>query len=475
MPSIAKRIAALLGVSAYGPLGPGYGPSIDDEIVKSIRKSLGGNIQQIPVTKLRWYLADLENAQAQADAGFLALACQLYRAMARDGTLSGLLSTRTSGLVRMPKRFYGSDERIVDDLRAKNGSRSVFDEMCPPTELAALAADGDVIGVGVAELVPVPGREYPVLVRLDPEFLQYMWQEGRWYYISRAGRLPITPGDGHWVLHVPGGRIAPWRWGLWPALGRAFINKEHAIATRAGFIASVANPARVIETPLGANEVQRKAFFAHVLRWGPNTVLEVPAGWQAKLLELTGRAWEVFQKEIDTCDQEFMVALAGQIVTTTGGAGFQNSDVQRVIRGDLIKSSAENLAYTLNTQVLPWYAVGRYGDDAIDAGTSVEWDTNLPKDREAESRTLVSVAAAIGQLVEVLGKAGRELDVDAMCTRFDIPLKAQTSPAAAVADQPLEEGTREVEPDASTAVSATKPAARVLVRQRATLALVAPE
>jgi hypothetical protein len=423
VPTLLQYARALLGFSAYSLPGTGYGPHIDDAAVEEARRATGGLLQQRPVTQLRWYLADLEDAQAQADAGSLQRAAQLYRAMARDGKLQGLLATRTSGLVRLPKLFYGKNTQITEALKAKNGSRSVFDEMFPPSELAALAADGDVLGVGVAEMCPVEGRDYPVMVRLDPEFLQFVWTENRWYYVSRVGRIPITPGDGRWVLHIPNGRIAPWRWGLWPALGRAFVNKEHAVSTRASLIASVANPARVIQAPNGATEQQRRAFFSHVLRWGPNTVLELPAGWEAKILELTGRSYEVFQSEINTCDEEYMVALAGQIVTTTGGAGFQNSDVQRLIRADLISADAENLGYTINTQGLPVYVLNGWGEEALEAGTAVGWDPSQPKDLEAQARTLSTLADALAKLAEALQASGKEVDVERLATKFDLPLR----------------------------------------------------
>lgn len=436
MPTLLQRVSALLGVSAYDPPGNGFGPHVEDEAIIRARRSVGGTLQQIPVTQLRWYLRDLENAQAEADAGYLSTAAQLYRAMQRDGTIAGLLSTRTSGLVRLPKRFYGSKSEILDALRAKNGSRSVFDEMAPPSELAALEADGDVLGVGVGELVPVQGRDYPVFVRLDPEFLQYVWQENRWYYLSRVGRIPITPGDGRWVLHIPNGRIAPWRWGLWPALGRAFINKEHAISTRAGFIASVANPARVIETAMGSTQQERRAFFSHVLRWGPNTVIELPVGWKASLLELTGRAWEVFQREVDTCNEEIMIALAGQITSTTGGTGFSNEEMPRIIRSDLIKASGENLGYTCNTQILPQFVVSRWGETALDAGTMVEWDTAQPKDLEAEARTLQTLGDALEKLEGFLANTKKEVDIDRLATKFDLPLRERTRPAQVAATTP---------------------------------------
>src|ERR1017187_10051321 len=122
--------------------------------------------------------------------------------MRRDGVLQGLLATRTGGLVRQPKRFYGKNDQINKELISKNGSRSVFDEMCPPGELEAIDSDGLNMGVGLGELVPVVGRKYPVLRRLDPEWLNYSWADSTWYYNSRIGRLPVTPGDGRWVLHI---------------------------------------------------------------------------------------------------------------------------------------------------------------------------------------------------------------------------------------------------------------------------------
>lgn len=140
--------------------------------------------------------------------------------MRRDGMIGGLIGTLTSGVVRLPKHFYGHPE-IVAALDYHNGSRSVFDDMFPPSELSLLAGDGHVIGVGVGELIPVKGRDFPVLCRLEPQYLNFRWNENRWYYQSRAGNLPITPGDGRWILHTPGGRVSPWASRCWPSLGRS--------------------------------------------------------------------------------------------------------------------------------------------------------------------------------------------------------------------------------------------------------------
>lgn len=413
-------VAALLGVSAYQPPRT-YGPGLDDPVVEKIREAVGGNLQPIPTTKLRWYLKDLETAQASADAGNLAIAAQLYRAKRRDGVFAGLLGTRTAGLVRLPKQFYG-DQEIVETLRAQNGSRSVFDEMFPPSELALLDADGIELGIGVAELVPVAGRDYPVMVRLEPEYLQYRWQENRWYFASIAGLLPITPGDGRWILHMPGGRMQPWQSGLWPATGRSFINKEHAMMNRSNYSAKLANPARAAVAPNGATELQRIGMLKRLIAWGTNTVFELPPGWDVRIIESNGRGFEVFQKEIDTSDHEMMVAICGQEVTTTGGSGFSNADVQRMIREDLIQADGESLAYTINTQGLPAFVASRWGVAAIsERTTNVRWQTERPKDLEAIARSMQTAGDAIAKLDGALAVHERELAIDEILKTFNIP------------------------------------------------------
>jgi hypothetical protein len=411
--------------------------SLDSASVERIREAIGGQLQPIPVTPTRWYLSDLEAAETQADQGQIRLAAQLMRAAFRDGVLAGVMSTRTSGLVRLPKRFSGNPE-IVAALEQGSTieARSVFDEMCPASELASLVRDGETLGVGVAELVPVEGRDYPVLCRLDPEFLTYIWSENRWYFRSIAGLIPIVPGDGRWVLHTPGGRIAPWQAGLWRALGRAYIRKEHANLHKDNWEGKLANPARVAVAPQGATEEQSASWFRAVMAWGVNTVFGMKPGYDVKLLESNGRGHESFEKTIADQNNEFILAVCGQTVTTDGGAGFANADVHRSIRADLIKATADALAYTINTQILPGYVVTHYGEDALANGVTIEWDVAPPKDKNAEASSLSAAAGAVKALTEALAPSGRTLDVDALCTRFGVPI-VRAEQAAQVAAAPV--------------------------------------
>src|SRR5260221_3450813 len=417
---IRERVAALLGVTAYQPR-KGYGPELDASTVERIRSMLGGNLAPMPTTQIRWYLSDLETAAHNADQGDMTMVCRLWRAMRRDGNIQGLYSTLTGGIVGLPKKFYG--RYGVEELRARNGTRSTFDDLVPPAEGVLMADEVDALGFAIGELVPLPGRSFPRLVRLEPEFLRYRWIENRWYYSSVAGALPITPGDGRWVLHLPGGTIAPWLNAKLPALGRSFINKEHAMLHRSNYGAKLANPARVAEAPAGSTEVARDGFLSALMAWGINTVFELPPGWEASLLESKGTGFEVFQAEIDTSDKEIAITIIGQIVTVEGGVGFQNSDVFRAIHDNRKKEVGGALSYTLNTQVLPYYVAGIYGEDVIDEGACIEYDITPARDAQAEGQAMNTVAQAMKLLREELKETGRELDVAELTTRYGIPIK----------------------------------------------------
>jgi len=424
---LRDTLAALLGVSTYEKAPASQ---VDWKRVSEHRAEHAGSITRQSYTQTRWYVADLEDAVRMADAGNLQKAARLWKAMRRDAVISGLMSTCTDGLVRLPKRFYG-DAQQIEELESRNGTRSVFDEMFPAAELAKLAADGRVLGAGVAELLPVKGREFPVMVTLDPEWLQYDFSDGRWYYDSAVGRLPITPGDGRWILHLPGGRTNPWQTGLWYPLGDAWIPKTHARGYRNTWESKLANPARVAVSPAGASEEQEQSWFEAVMAWGVNPVFGMKPGYDVKLVESNGRGWESFAKTNADANTEFMIAIAGQTVTTDGGAGFQNSDIHKTIRADIIKAIADGVAHTANTQGLPPWVVNRWGKEALRTRATVEWDVTPPKDRNAEATAMVTFSNAIKGLREALAPYRKDVDVVALSQAHGIPL-VDVAPALSV-------------------------------------------
>lgn len=370
-------------------------------------------------TTTRWLQKDIEDAIKLADQGDLSRCGQLSKSLRRDGTLGGILSTRTSGLTRLPKQFRGTPNVVVD-LEGQGGDEGLFERMVASKELALLLGDGILMGVGVGELIPLPDRREKVFVRLEPEFLRYRWWEDRWHYHSIAGLLPITPGDGRWVLHTPGGYQNPWTNGLWGALARSFVAKDHAFNYRENYSGKLANPARVAESPQAANEEMTNKWFRKVAAWGPNQVFSTKPGYVVKLLELAnGTGHKVFQDTIDSSDKEFMIALAGQIVTITGGTGFANAGIHATIRTDLIQDDGDDGAGTCNSQILRPEVNRLYGGAARG---NVRWDTKPPGDLKAEAEAISAAAKAAEDFNRVGAPAGLQVDMRELATRYKVPV-----------------------------------------------------
>jgi hypothetical protein len=425
--TISERIRrALQGIAAYA-LPESMLPSLGDPSVEQIREGFGGQLA-LPVTSItRWTQQDVERAEVLADQGDLSLAGALMRSAHKDGVIAGIMSTRCGGLIRLPRRFRGRADMIDRLQEGGLEAHSIFDEMCPPAELEMMDRDGVELGVAVGELVPVPGRTHPVLNRLPPEHLRYRWFENRWFYSSIAGLLPITPGDGRWVLHVPGGRVYPWQNGLWRALARSYVTKEHARLRRENWEMKLANPARVAVAPLGADEPTRRNAFQKLLAWGMNTVFGLPVGWDIKLVESNGKGADSFRLTIDEQNKEIVLAINGQVVTVDGGSGFSNQDVHKSVRADLIQRDESALAFTINTQIIPAWVALEYGEDALLASdlATVSWDVSPPSDLNSIAASLVTAANAMNLLRDALAASGRELDVDQMVATFGIPVTAK--------------------------------------------------
>lgn len=419
---LASAAQALLGISAYAPPPRRYG--LSPELLTRMRRDVaGGNLAAPSVIPTRWYMSDLEDASIQADNGLLRRAAELVAAARTDGVVSGVLSTRTSGLVRLPQVWRGDPEIVAALELGHDETRSIFDEMCPPTDLAQLAADGEMLGVAIGELVPVVGRDFPLLVRQDPKFLRYVWADGCWYYDGAFGPEPITPGDGRWVLHTPGGRNNPWQNALWKAVGRAYIRKDHASEHKDAWEGKLAHPARVAVAPQGSTEGQREDLLTRMMAWGINSVFTLLPGYDIRLVESNGRGYDSFVKTIADQNYEITICIAGQTVTTDGGAGFSNADIHKSIRADLIKATADQLAFTVNTQIIPQWIIQTYGPDRLTPGAYVSWDVTPPQDRNAAALAMTTTAGAISALTTALQPYGMQPDVEAICAMAGIPVR----------------------------------------------------
>jgi phage gp29-like protein len=247
-------------------------------------------------------------------------------------------------------------------------------------------------------------------VRRFVQNVYYLWPRNQWYYRSIAGLIPIVPGvptaDGNtWILHIGGGRLAPWNSGLWNTLGRSYINKTQTLFARQSYIMKHSHPARVATAALGATEEDRNGVLAGVIRWALNAAFVLTPGWDLKLIESNGQGIKVYDADIENHNRDMATSLCGSSAMLQGTAGFSNLDVFRVVQTDLIETSSTSWDHTVNTQILPGFIGNRWGVDALRNATTIQTDVVPPKDKKVESDTYVQLANAIKGLVEAVAQA----------------------------------------------------------------------
>jgi hypothetical protein len=417
--SLLQRATSLIGKSVYEGFVKAPGFSLDSDMVTLIRQMLGGNLQTLSTTRLEWFLEDVDIASQAADLGDLEMAAHLTRAMRRDPVISGLLATKSGGITRLPKMWFGS-ERVREELDRNESGQTVFDHFCPQTELRQMADDADFLKVSLAELVPVQGRRYPVLERKDPKDLFYLWPFGCWIFRSVSGIIPVTPGDGRWVLHLSGPRVTPWQYGNWHPAGRAWVRKDSNQALKDNWAFHLANAARVAVSPQGSTPAGRANWFQQIASWGINSVFHTLPGYDAKLLESNGIGWEGFDSTIKECNEAFMIQFAGQLVSVTGGTGFSSEDLYASVRYDLIEDTAVPLAHTISTQALPWFTAWTFPEE-IDDSPGYKYDVRRPTDLSAEASIYTALGAGIESLVRIAAVKRIGINVGELLQKFGVP------------------------------------------------------
>lgn len=71
--------------------------------------------QMAPMTfsQSEWLLADLDEAVKSSDSGAISRAAKLAAACRRDGVIAGVLSTRTKGLLSLPRHVTAPDLSLI--------------------------------------------------------------------------------------------------------------------------------------------------------------------------------------------------------------------------------------------------------------------------------------------------------------------------------------------------------------------------
>ena len=106
------------------------------------------------------------------------------------------------------------------------------------------------------------------------------------------------------------------------------------------------------------NSVLRDIRNRHLIEAGsgrgnfPGYRLKLARDVSEKLVEATGKSYEIYDGAIKDANEAITIVLAGQTVTTEGTAGFSSGNIHDAIKQDLIRFDAQRLSGTLREQSL---------------------------------------------------------------------------------------------------------------------------
>lgn len=394
-----------------------------------------------------WTPQRVEQARDAADSGLMTDIADLVETMRRDPRISGVLSTRTHGMLGLPLTFMGGADDAREALGRMDESETpnaAWWQMHDESELAKLLTWGLMLGVGVAQRIELPrlmGQPHRYRIETwSPRWLSYFHygyeqqRDPEWRIMTQEGQEPIVPGDGQWIMFMPYGRRRPWTEALWTQLAFPWLLKHFSLEDRANFGEVLGSPVWVGKTAHGGTEKQRNAFLSQLLSLGKSGKIVLPQGWDLQLVEAAaaGKTGDVFDNQIKQSNEEITIALAGQLVTTEGTSGFSQGNVHESIKQDLLRFDAVRLAGCLREQSLEPWALWNFGSRA--AAPFPKWNTEKPEDVKETADGMKSLGDAITSLNGALQTSGIAVDAVALAQKFGIPVK--TAPTPTIVSKP---------------------------------------
>lgn len=332
-----------------------------------------------------WSVSDVKSALSELEYGSFARAAMMVDAMGRDDRIGGVLDTRAKGVLGLPLGFEppedGKGEAIVEDLEGNWWTMAAEDD------LEELLKWGIMLGVVPGELVWEFGEQWIPRVKVwHPQYLEYRWDERRYYIHTADGPVPIELGNGKWVLFTPGGGSRPWMGGLVRRLAIPWLIRNFALRDWARYSEVHGLPIRKARVPSNSKKEDKDRFLSQVADLGNESVILTPFDENAKgdekgfdllLEEAKGESWEGFERLLGKCESCIAITVLGQNLTTevTGGS-YAAANVHANVRQDYIEADTNGLSTTLREQAVTWWAEFNHGNREL--APWPKWKTTPP-------------------------------------------------------------------------------------------------
>lgn len=383
-----------------------------------------------------WSVGQVRSALRMHMDGDFSRSALLADAARGDDRIKSDLRTRVYAVTGLPFRIDPSptgDQRRAKAVAAELAAR--WASLFPAATIRAVMRWGTLQGHGFGRLgwAADAGRWWPSVEVWHPQHCRWSEHAARFEAQSDQGLLPVTPGDGTWLLHQPEG---PRGWVDASIRGLAIPYLLRGLSRRdwARFGEKHGLPITGAVVPETADTDDKDDFFADLRALGSEGIVLLPRdrdgkGFGLEMIEpKNAQAWQGFEHVLRHCDISIAVELLGQANNATEGGSYAKAVELGTIRQDILEADAAALAETIRRDVLRPWAVFNYGDAEL-APLPV-WDATPPEDAARLATTWQTSGTALAAWQTAAAAQGFEVDFEAAAARVGMPIRRAPAPAA---------------------------------------------
>lgn len=172
--------------------------------------------------------------------------------------------------------------------------------------------------------------------------------------------------EGKFIVHVSKTRSGPiFKGGIARTVASFYLAKNYALRDWVNFCDVYGLPLRIGKHAPNASADDRQALLSAIRSMGNSAAAIMPTSMQIETQEgVTGsHGSAVFGDLIKAINAEISKLVLGQTMTTEDGSSLSQAKVHDSVRNDILWADAQDLADTINEQLIKQYVALNYGED----------------------------------------------------------------------------------------------------------------
>lgn len=379
------------------------------------------------------------------ELGRFTLSAALARLALRDPDLAGAMNQRLLALVGADHCIEAATNTGPAERYARDLATDFRTMVTRGTELD-IVRDGVMLGAGCGQAVwwwREGTQDYlPVLEPWPMDSVERDIYTGVWYALTRQGqRIPITPGDGRWLLYTPWSDREPYFYGAVRQFAEWFLRAANAAKDYGRYIELSGQGILKAKLPSGSRGSPERANFINSLRGlGRNAVVPLPQGpkpeesYDLELEAISADLHKIFVEMLRIAGGKLRLSILGQDLTSQNAKVGTNasSETGMKVNGRVSRADSATWRDCLQSQfIVPWAAYRGRPELAPSAYYDLEDDDDAQG--EAAAANVAADALTKWQKLLVDGGTGRVVDVLAAAERWGVPTVAAPADGARAA------------------------------------------